>query len=34
MTNSIPAGTMMTFGWACNPFTGATNCYATAASVN
>jgi hypothetical protein len=34
MTNSIPANTMMTFGWACNPFTGATNAYATAASVN
>jgi hypothetical protein len=34
MTNTIPANTMMTFGWACNPFTGATNAYATAASVN
>jgi hypothetical protein len=34
MTNSIPAGKMMTFGWACNPSTGATNAYATAASAN
>jgi hypothetical protein len=34
MTNTIPANTMMTFGWSCNPFTGATNFYATAASSN
>lgn len=34
MTNTIPASTMMTFGFACNPFTGVTNAYATAASVN
>ena len=33
MTNSIPAGKMMTFGWACDP-AGATNAYATAASEN
>ena len=34
MTNSIPAGKMMTFGWAVDPSTGATNAYATAASGN
>jgi hypothetical protein len=34
LTNTLPANTMMTFGWSCNPFTGATNFYATAASSN
>ena len=34
MTNTIPAGKMMTFGWAVDPSTGATNAYATAASAN
>jgi hypothetical protein len=34
MTNTIPAGRMMTFGWARNPMTGVTNAYATAASAN
>jgi hypothetical protein len=34
MTNTIPTNSMMTFGFACNPITGKTNAYATAASVN
>ena len=34
MTNTIPAGKMMTFGWAVDPTTGNTNAYATAASEN
>jgi hypothetical protein len=34
MTNTIPAGRMMTFGWAHNPMSGLTNAYATAASEN
>jgi hypothetical protein len=34
MTNSIPAGKMVTFGWDVNPITGVTNAYATAASAN
>ena len=34
MTNTIPAGKMMTFRWAVDPSTGATNAYATAASEN
>jgi hypothetical protein len=34
MTNTVPGGCGMTFGWSCNPVTGNTNAYATAASAN
>ena len=34
MTNTVPAGCGMTFGWSCNPVFGSTNAYATAASVD